>query len=588
MPTEPSIDTGRHLICIEGDPEPFVVRLNSRELADNLHIVNLTLRAADPAVPPPLSVVFSQPMVDTHGRWHPGGRSNRAIYPEWDSRFTSQMTRYAPLVSFYSIHGENRLTVATSDVVEPVYFQAGVFEETASLQCRLKLFERPRPAVSEIQLQLRIDTRAIPFSQAMGEVTGWWETDGENAPCTVPESARVPLYSTWYSFHQSLVVDDVVEQCRLARELGCEAVIVDDGWQTTDANRGYAFTGDWTPERIGDMSSFVHRVHDVGMKFLLWYSLPFAGRQSQAFRRFAKKTLRQIDSAKAAVLDPRYADVRAYLIGVLETAMREWDLDGFKLDFIDWLDPSHAGEPGAGADIESLTDATHQLLSEINARLGRIKSEPLIEFRQPYTGPRMRRYANMFRSVDCPNDAYSNRINTIDLRLTSGGTAVHSDMFMWHRDDPVESAALQILSVLFAVPQVSVRIDKLPENHRAMLRFWLGFWREHRETLLDGELTPLQPQALYPAVIAESSRERIAAIYDETVLPVADPCPDRWYVVNAALRNRVVMDVAEGGIWRLRIFDCTGQRVAEEQRLLREGAHALDIPPAGLAEFTRT
>lgn len=42
--------------------------------------------------------------------------------------------------------------------------------------------------------------------------------------------------------------------------------------------------------------------------------------------------------------------------------------------------------------------------------------------------------------------------------MTSGDTAVHSDMLMWHRDDRDEAVALQLLSVAFAVPQISVRL----------------------------------------------------------------------------------------------------------------------------------
>jgi len=33
-------------------------------------------------------------------------------------------------------------------------------------------------------------------------------------------------------------------------------IIVDDGWQTLDSARGYAYTGDWQPERMPDMKGF--------------------------------------------------------------------------------------------------------------------------------------------------------------------------------------------------------------------------------------------------------------------------------------------------------------------------------------------
>ena len=89
----------------------------------------------------------------------------------------------------------------------------------------------------------------------------------------------------------------------------------------------------------------------------------------------------------------------------------------------------------------------------------------------------------MLRVMDCPNDAICNRQDVVNLRFTSGNTAVHSDMIMWHYDDTVESAALQLVSIMYSVPQISVRIAKLSDEHKKMLDFYLHFWRENRETL---------------------------------------------------------------------------------------------------------
>ncbi len=39
----------------------------------------------------------------------------------------------------------------------------------------------------------------------------------------------------------------------------------------------------------------------------------------------------------------------------------------------------------------------------------------------------MRKYGNMFRISDCPNDALTNRERTIDIRLLYGNTAAHAE-----------------------------------------------------------------------------------------------------------------------------------------------------------------
>lgn len=59
------------------------------------------------------------------------------------------------------------------------------------------------------------------------------------------------------------------------------------------------------------------------------------GYYSRNWERFQDKILVKVDRNQVGVLDPRYPDVREYLIGIYENALQEFDLDGFKLDFID-------------------------------------------------------------------------------------------------------------------------------------------------------------------------------------------------------------------------------------------------------------
>lgn len=109
------------------------------------------------------------------------------------------------------------------------------------------------------------------------------------------------------------------------------------------------------------------------------------------------------------------------------------------------------------------------LLTDAMTSLTAINPDILIEFRQSYVGPSIRKYGNMLRVADCPNDAIMNRADIVNLRFTSGKTAVHSDMIMWNPEDRVESAALQFASILYSVPQISMRLECLPADHYKML-----------------------------------------------------------------------------------------------------------------------
>lgn len=224
---------------------------------------------------------------------------------------------------------------------------------------------------------------------------------------------------------------------RTAEPLGLRSVIVDDGWQMADAQRTYGFCGDWEvcPEKIRDMKTHVSRIHAMGLKYFLWYSVPYVGIHSKAWERFKGKYFPV--SHDTAVLDPRYPDVREYLIQTYENAVINWDLDGFKLDFIDQFSQPAKENSDApeGRDYVSTAQAVDRLMTDIISRLKALKPDIGIEFRQSYIGPLMRKYGNMFRAADCANDTVINKLRTIDIRLLSGNSPAHSDMLTWSPEE---------------------------------------------------------------------------------------------------------------------------------------------------------
>jgi alpha-galactosidase len=91
-------------------------------------------------------------------------------------------------------------------------------------------------------------------------------------------------------------------------------------------------------------------------------------------------------------------------------------------------------------------------------------------------------------------------------------------MLMWHPGEPVEIAALQVLNVPFAVPQVSVRLNEIPKDQLAMLDFYTGCWRRNRELLLGGEFEALSPLGNYPVLRARRGGSQIVGLYADWVV----------------------------------------------------------------------
>ena len=445
--------------------------------------------------------------------------------------------------------------------------------------------------MTEYSTTIRFDTRRHPYYDVLADIAAWWATMPEYRPAPVPEVARLPMYSTWYTFHLNITPDVIEAQCKLARALGMESVIVDDGWQTDDKNRGYAYCGDWeaAPGKFPDFRAHVDRVHALGMKYLLWFNVAFIGVHTKAYDRFKQKVLNPGGDRQWFTFDPRFPDVREHLIGVYERCLIDYDLDGFKLDFVDCfqVQPETKDAFGEGRDFASVADGADRLLTDVIARLRAIKPDVMVEFRQAYIGPVMRKYGNIFRVGDEPNNFAGNRINSMLLRNLSGNTAIHSDMVMWHPDDPVESAAMQLVHSAFTVPQISVNLATIPEAHVAMIRRYLVFWREHRDVLLDGHIRPLHPQHAFPVVISESNLKVAVAAYADGFVPLPLVKGRTLVLINGTLEGRIIVELPDAlGPRRLRIWSCTGETTLDETRVFPAGLHSLPIPPAGTAEIT--
>jgi alpha-galactosidase len=578
-------------IAAEGDLKGFSLDMRADKTVDGLEVVKLWLHAPTPQPPPRFTLKFSVPSHDVVGQWATGRHLNKSIRPDWSNgRLQASMfAREAPVSCLFGSADQNVLTFAVSDALDTVLIGSGIREEDGLVYNDVTFFSEPHPSLREYRAELRIDRRSVPYWTALKDVGEWWAAKPGYEPAAVPEAARLPVYSTWYNYHQSVDAAVLLREVEIAKRMGFDSIIVDDGWQTLDTARGYAFTGDWRPERMPDMKGFVDGCHRLGVKVVLWYAVPFVGKNAKAAARFQDKSLRYEDRLGAYVLDPRYPEVREYLIDIYRRAIQDWGIDGFKLDFIERFvaDERTVLEASGGRDFASVNEATDRMMTDILAELRRVKPDVMIEFRQPYIGPLIRKYGNMFRASDCPNSYLANRVKTVDLRLLSGTTAVHADMIMWHYGERVEIAALQLLNVLFSVPQVSVRLQEIPREHFDMVQFYTSYWRENRSVLLDGEFEALAPAANYPVLVGRAAGKQIVGLFADAVVRL-ERASDKIDVINGKGSDSVVLSIAADlGRYRYTVRDCQGKVVDSGQTSLAKGARAFTVPVSGLLSLER-
>ena len=478
-----------------------------------------------------------------YGFWCSKSHQEHNLTPNWYMRTNESKTASGmPLACIYNKSNENRLLVALSDPASPAKIMTGVIEENGCLHFQIDLFAQTCPKMKEYEVVIRIDRRQIPFYKAIMSARDWWTELGYKCNY-VPRESKLPMYSCWYSFHQRTIPEEIIYECKIAKALGMETVIVDDGWQTDDNSRGYAYCGDWRvcEKKIPDMKGFVDEIHNLGMKFMLWFSVPFIGFESENYKRFEGKYLHTRQRMNASVLDPRFPDVREFLVNTYCENVKKYGYDGLKLDFIDSFQVSEESSTNyEDMDTVSVEEGLQKLLSEAISELKKINPEIMIEFRQSYIGPIVSQYGNLFRVTDCPNDALFNRIGSLDLRMTSDKIPVHSDMLMWNKNDTNESVMYQLLATMFCVPQISVRFDNITEEHRRLLKSYLAFWRAHSDTILDGEITMCGVDANYTMAKAKKDGQSVSVLYENTVLTVENG--EEAYAFNSTGKDGIYVE----------------------------------------------
>ena len=574
---------------VKGEGALPEVRLTEAGSFQGIDLYHLTAKYDGRRTPTPFTIQFREENRDAYAAWAPNHLFMRCATPTWRHKgaVVSEAVRWAPLYQFMDKNDCNLLTVAVSDLYNRIELFCGIDERSGKLETTLKFFTLPHPATDCYETVLMLDRSYRPYYESLSAVRDYWEKD--HPEFQVPDAAHRRTYSSWYSFQKDVDSVRLVEQCRMAKEYGMDTMILDDGWQTPAPHQSseidpYHDMSDWDAceLKFPNMAETVEEIHRIGMRVMFWFATPFMGPDSREYPRFKNMLLKPNNDSPYYVLDPRYLEVREWYVQKLTGLMNRFNLDGFKLDFIDCFDNSDAGvgKPAAAIndqmDIPEIGHAVDQMLRQITEALKAIKPDVLIEFRQSYMSPLMLQYSNMMRVDDYAYGAMYNRVNGIDLRLLCRNTAVHSDMLMWDYGASVEAAADQLSNILFITPQISMFFEKLPESHRRMLKFYLDFIDEKRDILQGGKLIPLYPEALYPVIFAEKDHEVIAALYEANSFAVPEGTTSLT-LVNASGRGEILLDsrkAALKGKWR--VCNCMGEETASGK--IDNGFTAFDIP----------
>lgn len=566
-------------VNVDGDYKAFQLNKIGSEPEKGLFELKLRFTSKELAKIPSFKLKWRVPSNDIYTIWSPNIDAQKANFG-----FTlySRMGAYAPIFSMVNSVDINRITFYSSEVVNTLETKVTLSEEDGFFYCETGVFTNNPPdhQVKEYEIAFRFDIRSDNYNQSLNQAAIWWDKVNKIVPMKVSEFAQTPLYSTWYSYHTKISAANIIKECKLAKNLGYNGVIVDAGWQ----GRDNSILGDWRNEGIPDIKAMVDSLHGIRMKAMLWMAIPFYHEGTDFAKLVGNRKVRSSTDG-AFVFDPRYPDLRQTITDKMIKPIKEWGFDGLKIDFVDnWYpNPGYHNFKGEGRDQSSFDSALVVLMENSISQLGSVNPDLAIEFRQAYATPYMRKYGNMYRAIDCANAEILNRVYTVKLRQIYPSIAVHADMWMWNYDEPAEKAASQILSTLFAVPQLSVRIAEMSENHIKMIKHWTNYWKQHRQVLLYGQIEGTRPAENFPVVSSSFNDTCIMVAYGSQFVEVQGDKFKTIHIVNATGHKSLIIKVKSDNKKSIafEIFDTYGTRLDNGKKGNELNIYELSIPESG-------
>lgn len=459
---------------------------------------------------------FSVPVRDIQAVFAQGKSGFRpSLKLEWTYDLTSSQQRSVPYISFYKLNQSNTVTVALSCINDDVHMKI----QMDQMRCCYK-FTVTVAIVPETQ----------PFDLLVSFSPKRWNLLTESwRKAILPQGKPVfsrdafqPVYCSWYAVHAAITNEYLDRAAELAAELGFKTFILDDGWSYDEMKRvcpekmaegWYRDIGNWTvsEKKLPDFKKHVEYAQKLGLKYLLWTSPFFAGRCSEEFKKaVADGDIAEHSWEDVAFLAPE-SKAAAHAVDLLTNLMRDYELDGLKIDFLDYI-PNSTETPRSRKCLDYFKNLSRSLRN--------IKPDALLEFRQNYATPQMLEFGTQFRAGDVPFDFMENLIRLAHIRITLGDQVpCHADPIYFHPDELPENVARHMIAALAGVPMISMELADLTPVQKQIIKFWIDFYQAHFETFANGHWDVVHRMDMISHFTVENDQEAIVIAVDHTAVP---------------------------------------------------------------------
>lgn len=390
---------------------------------------------------------------------------------------------------------------ALSDEAGKFWFAFGILNAAGEVRCR-----RVLPRISSRKAMVGgDDLLALSFEWdtsdwqvdffATGREKTWFHalrryTTGirEAEQLQYPQQDEVwePAWCNWTAFSSDdMTGPRLVENARIAYDLGIRAVTIDDGWfgPGLDSEMELNF-GDYRPDpkKFSDLPATVREIQQIGHRVLLWHAPLCVARTSPVWPKLQRWAMHVDGQEFTSVnglqqLCPACPEVRAYVQSETERMLRDYGVDGLKVDLYNCLPTRRCDSKHHAHDVADPVMAVDATMEAQWAAARRVKPDVIFELKQDYGNARLCRHGSMVRAGDTAYDVNTNLRRCFYVQAYA--QAVLNDYFVSDAFISPHALRLAMIRMLTAgVPAFGNDMTRLTAAQRKVIREWLDFYRQ--------------------------------------------------------------------------------------------------------------
>lgn len=500
-------------------PDGASLSIDVRQLTKATAFVRIQRPSEKPVEVRRFSVRISAPLNDVHRIWYGQqlGHFGHDAYisPPWNATIEASGHHGLFLAGLQDQFGNNRALAGfrDQDGDGSIAFAA----DYGGSSCHLNLEKFAADGnftINNLDEGVYVSVENLPGSEAVRNFVAWYDREW-NLSYNTPLSCYEPAFNTWYAVGGNQSDEATMRYAEACAKLGFKTMEIDAGWFTDPLA--------WKakPDRFRDLAETVRRVQKMGLNIIIWYN-PFEVGKVPELDEFKMK----VDGKLTSKLCPRNPRSRQRTADMASQIMREYGLDGLKIDFLDSggvpvkrCDASHEH------DCDFVSTGVRRAMQLMAGSIRGVKKDAIIEYRINYANVANRSFCNIYRGQDAPSEPELVRRHMALLRFWGAGVATHADYAYWTPDVSPEYVSRFMAGMCFyGVPTVSIKLDLLPQPHLDVIKAWLDYYHAHKTDFIQGQFDPVSNDFHYSVGrVSGNSRSYLAAF--TSVWPSFIPMP---------------------------------------------------------------